>query len=1041
MGDSPATPPLPLADDGGVKAFDRLGGKISVPADQVSDLIKMGGRVATPQEDAAERTQAAYDKQSLGTKVATVASMAGPIGYPLHAYLRGEGAVLPPELEAYTQGVSQGFTGGAASVGMKTIIGEVGGEKAAHAYGQTAHDVSETHAGLHSAGELAGFIGGAVAGGPKAGLGGAGKLIPGVGIGALGGLAEQGAARVLAPIAARGAIGRALATGGELAARGAVEGALYGGAHQITEDMLGDHAVVADKVFAASGMGALYGGAGGAALGAGGSLAASGARATFGGIRRALARGGSEVASEAAARTSADLADGTAALQADHPLSINPDAGLGGPVPAHERPFNFGPGKHTVGLDSALERDFAKPIRGEGTPIRGHYEADAGAVGRDAMNYPPVIGDWRGPSQGVFGRQQFLHETGGALETEAAPLFGKRFGIDESGAMKVAMDAAPGTERDAIKIARGKTGPRDVSLRADDATSFATQSPISIARGAEGVAAAAQPEVSAIRQALGGDANGAARSAANTMAFDALGTTRKIADKINKEVAGGTKAVGDYVNRRIIPQVAGNEGGLIKSTFNAARGGRADDLLPLIQADKAVIGSGIGDIVKATPVRVSADELMAGAARIAKEMSSDPTRIHGAEPFQKQIAQTFEAFTNGGKLVNGTMDLSDAYYARAQMEGIAREMKRGNSAAGEAMKDWLRDVDSHLVSKIDEAARAMGDTGAKDKLLGLKREYQLAASAEKAAEDGAHRIAGNNSIGLREGIGAAVGAATGHLLPALAAGVGGKLLRERGSAAGAHLMTKLADMGTLTRALKAVDDQIGRASKGMLAAAPARALPEAASATPMRQRAAAVMDKYAQIASDPAKYAETVADHTNPLVNSTPMLAGALTQRLTDAAAFMSTKIPVHPDPDPFDPHPAARLSDAQASTLLRYDAYIDRPMLFFEEVERGKITHEGVDVVRALMPGAFAEMQQRTVEGLADLMAIGKKPPYAQRERLGILLDVPAVPSQRPEHMGFLQQNMLASTPAPKTPGAVPPKRPIATKSQPSTLDRLEGR
>lgn len=880
MGDSPATPPLPLADDGGVKAFDRLGGKISVPADQVSDLIKMGGRVATPQEDAAERTQAAYDKQSLGTKVATVASMAGPIGYPLHAYLRGEGAVLPPELEAYTQGVSQGFTGGAASVGMKTIIGEVGGEKAAHAYGQTAHDVSETHAGLHSAGELAGFIGGAVAGGPKAGLGGAGKLIPGVGIGAVGGLAEQGAARVLAPIAARGAIGRALATGGELAARGAVEGALYGGAHQITEDMLGDHAVVADKVFAASGMGALYGGAGGAALGAGGSLAASGARATFGGISRALNRGGTEVAAETAAAKGASAADGVAATTAE------------------------------------------------------------------------------------------------ALPARAAE------------------DAAVGVK-----------------------------------------------EPSDLRKVLSGDVEGAARSAANTMAFDALGTTRKIADKINKEVAGGTKAVGDYVNRRIIPQVAGNEGGLIKSTFNAARGGRADDLLPLIQADKAVIGSGIGDIVKATPVRVSADELMAGAARIAKEMSSDPTRIQGAEPFQKQIAQTFEAFTNGGKIVNGTMDLSDAYYARAQMEGVAREMKRGNSAAGEAMKDWLRDVDSHLVSKIDEAARGMGDTGAKDKLLGLKREYQLAASAEKAAEDGAHRIAGNNSIGLREGIGAAVGAATGHLLPALAAGVGGKLLRERGSAAGAHLMTKLADMGMLTRALKAVDDQIGRASKGMLAAAPARALPEAASAVPMRQRAAAVMDKYAQIASDPAKYAETVADHTNPLINSTPMLAGALTQRLTDAAAFMSTKIPVHPDPDPFDPHPAARLSDAQASTLLRYDAYIDRPMLFFEEVERGKITHEGVEVVRALMPGAFAEMQQRTVEGLADLMAIGKKPPYAQRERLGILLDVPAVPSQRPEHMGFLQQNMLASTPAPKTPGAVPPKRPIATKSQPSTLDRLEGR
>ncbi len=173
---------------------------------------------------------------------------------------------------------------------------------------------------------------------------------------------------------------------------------------------------------------------------------------------------------------------------------------------------------------------------------------------------------------------------------------------------------------------------------------------------------------------------------------------------------------------------------------------------------------------------------------------------------------------------------------------------------------------------------------------------------------------------------------------------------------------------------------------------------------------------------------------------SAPGLAGAYQQRLASAAAFLATKIPVKEDKDPFDPHPAPRLTDAQASTLVRYGNYVDRPQLFFEELERGKITPEGVEVVKTLMPGAFAELQQRTQLALVDMMARGQKPPFAQRERLGVLLDIPATAAQRPAHASFLQRNMLASEQS-ITGAPAPPKRPMPTKAQPSSLDRLEGR
>jgi hypothetical protein len=836
----------------------------TVDAGDAASVADSGGKVLTAAEAKAHETQLIYDKQSAAAKVANTVLAGSPVIGP---YLASKGGRMAPELEAFKQGISETFTGGLTSIATKEIVGQIAGKEAAHEYGQYALDSSEAHAGAHTAGQVVGFGGSLMAGGPKAGLGKAASAIPGVGVGVVGGIAEQGAARVLAPLAAKGAIGRALATGGSMAARGAVEGSLYGAASQITEDMLGDKDIVADKVFASMGTGALYGGAGGFVLGGAGSLAASGARATVDAVS---------------------------------------------------------------GLGKALTR------------------------------------------------------TEGAAAGKAAGL-------------------------------------------ADDA-----------AIAAEKAATKAEPEAGALRKMLQGEGDSVARDAASTMAFDALGTTRKVSDKIGKEVAGGTKAVGDYVNRRIL-RVASDDA----SFLGSLTGGRADELLPLIQADRATIGASIGDVVKAAPVRVAVDDLLTSAAKTTKEMLADPTRIQGAEAFRKQVGQTFEAFTNGGKIVDGSMDLAEMYYARASMEGIAREMKTGNRAAGEAMKGWLREVDSVLVDKIDDAAKALGDKGAKEKLLGLKREYQLASAAEKAAQDGADRLAGNNTFGLREGIGAAVGMATGNPLAAIGMAVGGKVLRERGSAAGAYLATKVADMGAISRAIRAVDEQVGRSAKGILGAPKRGPLPEAASREPLRARAARILDDVAKVQADPEAHAARVAQHTEALNGNAPNLAGGLTARLTSAAAFLAGVIPVHGDVDPFDPHPAARLSDAQAATVVRYGAYVERPMLFFEELEHGKMTHEGIEVAKVLMPGAFAELQQRTVEGLAELMAQGKKPPFAQRERLGILLDFPATPSQRPEHMRLLQANVTVSGQAAKTasPGAQAPKRPLPTKSQPSTLDRLEGR
>jgi hypothetical protein len=70
-------------------------------------------------------------------------------------------------------------------------------------------------------------------------------------------------------------------------------------------------------------------------------------------------------------------------------------------------------------------------------------------------------------------------------------------------------------------------------------------------------------------------------------------------------------------------------------------------------------------------------------------------------------------------------------------------------------------------------------------------------------------------------------------------------------------------------------------------------------------------------------------------------------------------------------------------------------------------------------------------------LLARGVRVPIRQRERLGLLMDFPAVPSQRPGHIAFLQQNVVGSEQASKAPTG--PNKPIQTRPQQTTYDRLE--
>ncbi len=518
---------------------------------------------------------------------------------------------------------------------------------------------------------------------------------------------------------------------------------------------------------------------------------------------------------------------------------------------------------------------------------------------------------------------------------------------------------------------------------------------------------------------------------ANEMAFDALGSTAKKGEKAIEHVEGGRQAVGEYLNRRII--------GPSKSLLEAGMSGRADDLYQAIQSDKyGRIAEGLSGSIKATPARVDVTDLAGKAEKIFAAMQTDPTKIAGAKAFYDRVQLEVSALANAGKVAaDGTMDAADSFYTRAALERQAYELGKASGSAGDAYKAFLREWDSATVNAIDEAATRAGKSGAADEIRAWKREWQLASAAEKAAKNGLQRVQGNNIIGLRAGVGAAVGLVTGHPLGAVAGAAGMKLLQERGAAVAAKGLLDLAERGSLAKWVQRVDEQIGKASKGLLDR-PTKGQPKPADQMPpTKSLAKTALARVAEFKSDPEGFIDRTTRQTESINSHSPEVAAGLVQKSVSAMSFLASKVPRSPDPDPLDPHPAPKLTPGEQSSVGRYWWYAEKPSRFFSEVARGKLTYEGAETAQALMPRAFEQLQQQTAEELTARMAKGERIPFRQRQILGVLLDFAATPSQRPEHARFLQQN---TQPLQEPPPSPAPRRNAAPLNQQrSSYDRLE--
>jgi hypothetical protein len=109
-------------------------------------------------------------------------------------------------------------------------------------------------------------------------------------------------------------------------------------------------------------------------------------------------------------------------------------------------------------------------------------------------------------------------------------------------------------------------------------------------------------------------------------------------------------------------------------------------------------------------------------------------------------------------------------------------------------------------------------------------------------------------------------------------------------------------------------------------------------------------------------------------------------------------------------------VSPVEQARFLRYAKAVDDPLSVLGDLEKGRLSREGVEALKSVYPGLYGELQGHVIAGLAE-----RKQPltYQQETALSVLLGVPSARS--PKDVAGYQQSVAAppdQPPAPRPPG-----------------------
>lgn len=502
--------------------------------------------------------------------------------------------------------------------------------------------------------------------------------------------------------------------------------------------------------------------------------------------------------------------------------------------------------------------------------------------------------------------------------------------------------------------------------------------------------------------------------------------TTRYAKEAARYFENGTKDLGEIAVRHGVIDVSGNP-------VAAALNGTPAEMLPKIQAASEKVGQRIGDLTMQSGATVDVERIAKIIDTVAKPYEGKAGQIHIGTSVRDYGTELRDVL--GLKSPTDKVTVQALLEQRKALDQLVYQETRAldPKMRVQALRDVRSEMENIITGALDDASGKMkGELATEYKAL--KKDYQGLRILGEAAEDSAARQSKAATLSLTDKL-AMFG---GGFSPVL--GIGSKLVRERGNAAAAVLLYRMAEMGTLTRTIEAIDGQVARSAKGLLNPAPARTGVSSENPVAVAQRA---QKQLAKLTSSPNAVADRATTLTHSMSETAPNVAGAVTRNLTRALSFLNSKLPPNPHVDPLSPNRPRSWTQSEATRFARYVKAAEDPVGTLEDIEHGKVTPEAVETLRVLTPTLYRDLQMRTLDSIAETLAKGKQIPFDTRLKLGTLLGIQADPSLNPRVRTWLQSNVLPAAQgesggnmqaAPRGPAP----RPIQLKTQHSAFDRL---
>lgn len=399
------------------------------------------------------------------------------------------------------------------------------------------------------------------------------------------------------------------------------------------------------------------------------------------------------------------------------------------------------------------------------------------------------------------------------------------------------------------------------------------------------------------------------------------------------------------------------------------------------------------------------------AAKAFKNMEgSNAAELSTIKGFEKNIRNFIGTADSGPALLKELQDLKIGYYANKFVFGApAKENYRANLSHTLAAE--LRNIIDETANKV--SSNSMDDV-VKNLATDLKaanKDYSMASIVQKYLPK---KISQSASISLSDMTkGASIGLISGSG-PLAAAAIGLKQLVKSDARRAAVVLADIkAQSMAFDKSLKtSVQSFISKAKK------PARQLSlktlvnsgyavdyETKKAPENKKEAFKNTAKNLEtLASNPDLMIDQLAKSTARISFAAPQIAQETHNVLIRATDFLASKVPK----DPSQPNVFAREYQPSSMEIAKFERYmqaVEHPLSVFEDMEKGTLTREHVEALKAVYPGMYAQLQQEVID---QATTEGEKIPYNKKVQLSILLDVPTDLSLEPTNIAGLQANFM---------------------------------